>query len=186
MGHSPCLCFVVVKIGGSLLNSFLLLWSHAESLVAVPCCLYTVSYANDGSPDLLRCTSIPFTLYVLTSHTYQLSMHIMVHKCRTILSHRRFFHYYAVGRFTRTYDVILLAHPLLYANRCVAHFQQSAQLWVILVLIRINHRSRLRLAWEITLCCCHNLYFCRYGALVTKFLLGNIWKGNLAALKSQL
>jgi hypothetical protein len=30
-------------------------------------------------------------------------------------------------------------------------------LWVILILIRINHRSRLRLPWEIILCCCHNL-----------------------------
>ena len=155
--YTPGFRLVAVKIVCRLVNSPFLLRAHAEGLVAVPCHVYPFPDGNDGRPDLLGRTAIPLAFNVPAPHLDQHPVNIMVHKHRTVLTHGTLFHQYAVRRFARPHDVILLAHTFLHANSSISHLQDALQLWVILILIRINHRSRLRLPWEIILCCCHNL-----------------------------
>ena len=163
MRHALAFTPVTVEIGCRLVYSRLLLRAHTESLVASPCRVFALSHCHYCSLDLLGSAAKPLALHVPAAHLRQLAMNLMVHKRGPILPHGTLLHQYAVWRFARPDDVILLAHTLLHTNCGIAHLQQSFQLWVILIFISINHRNRLRLRREIIVCC-HNFVVCCYGA----------------------
>ena len=157
--RTPLFRSIALEIGRRLIHRPFLFRPHAEILDAVPSHIYPVPDGHNGRPYLLRCAAIPFALNMSAPHFHQHAMHVMVHKHRTILPHGRFLDQDTVRWFARAHNVILLAYSFLHANRGIAHLQNTFQVGVILVFVRIDHRSRLRLFRKIVVIGCHRLLF---------------------------
>ena len=153
----PAFRLITVEISSGLVNCFFLFRAHAECLVAVPGHIHTFPYRLNSSLYLLWCTAKPFTIDMQAAHLFQLAMNFMIHKRGTILSHSRFFHPDMEWRQARTSDVVLLIHTVLSPDSGIAHLQQTFQIWVVLILIRIDGRIRLRLFGEIFIIASHRL-----------------------------